>query len=605
VNQPLPSPLRFLPLLALTACFVSRESHGPPVAEPAEEATRAPRAVDTGSPALLPDPADAPPAARPRPTAKPAREPNFRQLPDDHVRSEPPRPEPEPEIALDYGGSTYLSNDDSMSLASAQRMIWALQHGRSLRPADIRKHELLNYFTFPTTSPRGDETFGVAASAERDGDELHLALAVEGIAPPRPPLDLTVVVDRSGSMGQDDRMGFTQRGLEILGEQLREGDTVDLIAFDSNVELLLEDLEIDYERGDPWGSAVRSLHPGGATNLSGALDLAYDVARRQGADSHRIRRVLLLTDARTNRGELDEHLLSEVGRHLDEADVRLSAIGVGHDVDDGMLDRLTEKGKGAYVFLGSDAVVDRVFGPSFDALVQTIAHDVRFKLHLPPSLALKRFHGEESSKEARDVQPVHFFSGNQQLFLSDLAVDDDAYDPREELSLDITWRDPVTDAPRSQRFTTTVGQAIDSSPFAVRKARALVGWSEVAMAQAMGADCGSPMSHFEALASRVDDPEIDFIAGLLDGQCRTRPSPPFVLLRVDPNTPHQQVELACENGWRQRAHIVGGIASFKDAPTHTACNVSFRVGAETRRTRLASSGDFTCSIGAQTSCEPT
>ena len=42
--------------------------------------------------------------------------------------------------------------------------------------------------------------------------------------------------------------------------------------------------------------------------------------------------------------------------------------------------------KGAYVFLGSERVVDRLFGQGFDALVQTIAEDVRFQLDLPPSL---------------------------------------------------------------------------------------------------------------------------------------------------------------------------------------------------------------------------
>ncbi|MBW1881713.1 MAG: hypothetical protein JRJ84_25420, partial [Deltaproteobacteria bacterium] len=48
---------------------------------------------------------------------------------------------------LDWGATVYLSNDDSMSLASAQRLLCAVDNGRSFSPAQVRPHELLNYFS--------------------------------------------------------------------------------------------------------------------------------------------------------------------------------------------------------------------------------------------------------------------------------------------------------------------------------------------------------------------------------------------------------------------------------------------------------------------------
>jgi len=459
-------------------------------------------------------------AAHPAPKteAEPAADPGFTDDQDPDVpRTDVPR---EPQAFYDFGGSTWLSNDDSMSLASAQRMLWALQRGHRVAPSQIRKHELLNYFTFRSTEPRRGQVFGVSASAEHHDQQLDLALVVQGIEPDPQPLDLTLLVDRSGSMDTDGRMGFTKRGLRLLLEQLRPGDTVDLIAFDGDAEVLVEDFVI----GDQPTSALRqridAITPTGSTDLSRGLQVAYEVARGDDPDPHRNRRVLLVTDANTNRGVQDQHLLSEVGRHLDEAGVRLSGVGVGRDFDDDLLDRLTEKGKGAYVFLGSEVVVDRVFGTGFPALVHTIAHDVRFQLHLPESLAMKRFHGEEASTDKVDIQPVHFFAGNTQAFFSELAVADDGLQPADALRLDITWRDPATGEPRTQHHTVGVDDALEASPHNVRKARALTAFSDLVLADALHTDCTSELVAFRTATEPLPtDPEITFLGPLAPTRC--------------------------------------------------------------------------------------
>ena len=59
------------------------------------------------------------------------------------------------EANFDWGGVTYLSNDDSMSLASAQRLLWAVQNRGPVKTSEVRPHELLNYFSFDT-SPVAD-----------------------------------------------------------------------------------------------------------------------------------------------------------------------------------------------------------------------------------------------------------------------------------------------------------------------------------------------------------------------------------------------------------------------------------------------------------------
>jgi hypothetical protein len=131
---------------------------------------------------------------------------------------EPPAPCPvvppakladETDSYSDWGRATFLSNDDTMSLSSAQRTIFAIEHYLPLRPQFIRRHEFLNYFSFHSSQLAAGDDFSVQPSlAEKDGQKgiYYLALAVRGRTvdlDSRRNLSLTVLVDRSGSMRED------------------------------------------------------------------------------------------------------------------------------------------------------------------------------------------------------------------------------------------------------------------------------------------------------------------------------------------------------------------------------------------------------------------
>ena len=79
------------------------------------------------------------------------------------------------------------------------------------------------------------ELFSVQSAAVQDGSTLSLGFAVQGATPARAPLDLTLVVDRSGSMRSEDRMGYSRRGLELMADQFVAGDRIDLVLFDDRV----------------------------------------------------------------------------------------------------------------------------------------------------------------------------------------------------------------------------------------------------------------------------------------------------------------------------------------------------------------------------------
>jgi Ca-activated chloride channel homolog len=380
-----------------------------------------------------------------------------------------------PSAYHDFGASIYLSNDDTMSLSSAQRVIYAIDRFLPIPPEHIRPHELLNYFSFDTAPIAPTDDFSVKAEIEpKPGkpQEFTLGLSVSGRGfskADRRNAALTFVIDRSGSMQEEGRMEYLKRGLLRMTSELKRGDIVNVVAFDHQVCTPIENFVVGRDPMTTLTSTIDRLAPRGSTDLDSGLRTGYALADRAYQPAY-TNRVLLITDALANTGVTDPEMMAMVSAHFDKRRIRLSGVGVGREFNDGLLDRLTERGKGAYVFLGSPAEVDAVFGARFVSLIETTANDVHFKLQLPPSLRMNVFYGEESSTVKEDVQAVHYFAGTSQLFLSDLMSRSPELRTTDSVMLSVEYEHPETGAKQFEDFAFNLGE-ISGDATLVKKGR--------------------------------------------------------------------------------------------------------------------------------------
>jgi len=375
----------------------------------------------------------------------------------------------------DWGQSIYLSNDDTMSLSSAQRVLFAIDNFLPLPIEHIRPHELLNYFSFDTAPVEDKNDFSVLASIaehEKQPGIYGLALAVRGRpvdVRSRRNAQMAIVVDRSGSMAAEGRMEYLKRGLLRMLNQLKSGDIVHLVIFDHEVCTPISNFVVGRDPLMILESAIRKLEPRGSTDLHSGLRTGYQLADAAYQPAY-TNRVVMITDALANTGVTDAEMISMISRYYDSRRIRLSGVGVGREFNDALLDRLTEQGKGAYVFLGSEAEVDAVFGPRFVSLIETTAMDVHFQLHLPPSLRMNVFYGEESSVVKEDVQAIHYFANTSQLFLADLMARGGKLRPQDSIMLTIEYEHPETGAEMVEEYAYTLSD-IEHESANVRKGR--------------------------------------------------------------------------------------------------------------------------------------
>lgn len=452
--------------------------------------------------------------------------------------------------------SIYLSNDDTMSLSSAQRVMYAIEEFAPVPPEQVRPHEFLNYFHFETAPLEKDHDFSVLPSfmpqAEGEAGKYTLGLTVAGrplTQAERRNVNLAYVVDRSGSMSAEGRIDFLRRGLLQSLSQMKNGDIVHVTLFDSNVCQLAENFLVGRDPLEHLAAMVSRIKPESSTDLHAGLTAGYAVADKAYQPSYS-NRVLLITDALTNTGTVDQDTIALVGKHYDDRRIRLSGVGVGRDFNDALLDSLTERGKGAYVFLGKGEEVDRLFGVDFVSLVETIAEDVHFILHLPPSLIMNTYYGEEASLAKENVQAIHYFAGSSQMFLLD-AQGTAGDDPlKDDVMLTIEYKEPDSGQSRVEEYAFALGASprspsLNKAFLASLFARELKKLAERPVPPAYGRSpetwddpealqtCLSVRGRLEKLAQPLaDDPEVHRVRVLWDTYCRrfklggaVRPSP--------------------------------------------------------------------------------
>jgi Ca-activated chloride channel homolog len=204
------------------------------------------------------------------------------------------------------------------------------------------------------------------------------------------PLNLVLVIDKSGSMAESDKMSRVKEGLRTMLGKLRPDDIVSIVTYDTTAQVLHPASRI----GDGYAlrQAIDCLEPDGWTNLHGGLMLGYAEARkhfRAGATN----RVILLTDGIANRGVVDPGRIAAESSKYNGQGIDLSTIGVGLDLNNDLLRTLARSGRGLYHFISDYKDINKVFVNEVQSLISSVAKMVQVSIEYGPGLQLEKIYG--------------------------------------------------------------------------------------------------------------------------------------------------------------------------------------------------------------------
>jgi Ca-activated chloride channel family protein len=239
------------------------------------------------------------------------------------------------------------------------------------------------------------------------GERVHLQIALmarEGEAPPRPRMDIRLVLDRSGSM-VGEKWDNAIRAAHALVDRLEPGDTFGLISYSDDASLDLAPTRVGDRRAAH--AAVSRLAPGGATNIEAALRMAtlHAPEHRRPTD---VALVLLVSDGQATVGLTGATELGDLARaSFDRSGVLTTSIGLGTDFDEATMLGIAREGSGSYHFVRRPEDVDAILRDELEERALAVAQDLRLRIVVAPGVIVHRVYGSRvlTDGEAAEVRP--------------------------------------------------------------------------------------------------------------------------------------------------------------------------------------------------------
>ena len=180
-----------------------------------------------------------------------------------------------------------------------------------------------------------------------------------------------------------DKLGYTKKAVAFALRHLSEEDYGSVVTFDDSVDLLLPSANILNK--DLIRKEIKSIYPGGSTNLSGGM-LAGISEVRKSFERERINRVLLLTDGMANVGITDPESLVNMAREVASSGITLSTFGLGEDFQEDLLKSMAEAGSGNFYYIESPDQIPGIFEQELSGLLSIVAQNIRVKITPGPGV---------------------------------------------------------------------------------------------------------------------------------------------------------------------------------------------------------------------------
>jgi Ca-activated chloride channel family protein len=364
--------------------------------------------------------------------------------------------------------STFGLDVDTASYSIVRNL---LRRGQLPPKEAVRVEEFLNSFRYrDPRPPKG--AFAVlleaAPSPFRDGRHL-LRIAVQAREIPeseRKDVVLTFVVDVSGSMGMENRIGLVKRSLRRLVDRLRPTDRVGIAVYGTDARKLLD--PIPAARRDEILGVVDELRIEGSTNLEAGLRVGYGLAAAR-FDPKAANRVVVCTDGVANNGVTDADALLRIVATERAKGVWLSVLGFGMgNLNDALMERLADAGNGNYAYIDDDAEARKIFDEKLTGLLEVVAADAKLQVEFDPAtVETYRLVGYENRRVANKdfrndtVDAGEVGAGHRVTALYELALKPEAEGRLATVRL--RYKEPGTGEVPEQQESLSRGQVLDSA----------------------------------------------------------------------------------------------------------------------------------------------
>ncbi|MDD2634627.1 MAG: von Willebrand factor type A domain-containing protein [Bacteroidales bacterium] len=338
--------------------------------------------------------------------------------------------------------STFSIDVDRASYANIRRFI----NNSQMPYADaVRVEEMINYFDYDYENPKGEHPFSTQLELGNcpwnDKSKL-LMIGIQGEeieSENIPACNLVFLVDVSGSMNSENKLGLLKKSFKILVNKLRPDDKVSIVVYAGAAGCVLPSTS-----GKDKAKIIASLDnlfAGGSTAGGAGIKLAYDIAIEnfiKGGNN----RVILASDGDFNVGASSDSEMERLIEAKRDLGVYLTVLGFGMgNYKDSKMEKLSNKGNGNYAYIDNIMESNKIFGQELWGTLYTIAKDVKIQIEFNPSKVkeyrligyenrmLNKEDFNDDKKDAGEIGSGHTVTAIYEIVLADGTASSDKVDP--------------------------------------------------------------------------------------------------------------------------------------------------------------------------------
>ncbi len=234
--------------------------------------------------------------------------------------------------------------------------------------------------------------------------DVFLTVDLRGVEVPgaqRAPLNLALVIDRSGSMS-GFKLTQAKQAAKQLVSQLTANDRLSIVHYGSDVKSMAGTFATT-ENKERMLAYLEGIWDDGGTNIGAGLSTGRDLLMAAKSD-FRVNRMILISDGQPTEGLTDPDGLNAIVRETRQQGISVSSIGVGTDFNEDLMQGFAEAGAGAYAYLADASQLGTIFSKDLNQAGTQVARNVTLTFELPPGVELGEVLGYKSSQVGRTVK---------------------------------------------------------------------------------------------------------------------------------------------------------------------------------------------------------
>lgn len=255
-------------------------------------------------------------------------------------------------------------------------------------------------------------------------DKVYLKVGLTGLAledaSDRPPVNVAIVLDKSGSMS-GQKLYQAKQAARLAVDRLAPSDIVSIVAYDSTVRVVVPATKAMDKRSIHAG--IDRLVASGNTALFAGVSKGADELRKF-FDRNRVNRVVLLSDGLANVGPSSASELARLGTSLMREGMSVTTLGLGLDYNEDLMAQLARSADGNHAFIERASDLARFFELEFGTVLKVVGRDATLTIDCAPGVRPVRLLGRDGDIVGQQVvvRLNQLYAGEEKFALLEIEV---------------------------------------------------------------------------------------------------------------------------------------------------------------------------------------